>query len=98
LLAGPVSDLNVLARRGRVAAEAAVLTGDGRRRHPLGAGHVLLHVLQGGVSAGLAGSAARTALAPRESLWIRDAAPSDVLELQGGACVALLLRLGPATS
>lgn len=90
LLAGPVTDFNVLARRGRAAAGLSVLRGAGRQ--PLSAGHVFLHLVHGAVDVRVAGREP-TALAAQESLWIRGGQPGDALELDGGACTALLVRI-----
>jgi environmental stress-induced protein Ves len=90
LLAGPVTDLNVLARRGRVAARLSVLRGAGHE--PLGASQVFLHLVQGVVHARVA-CGEPIALAAQESLWVRGGHPSDAIELAGGACTALLVRI-----
>jgi environmental stress-induced protein Ves len=90
LLAGPVADVNVLLRRGRVAAGLSVLRGAGRE--PLGGGHVFLHLVQGTSDVRVAGGAP-VALAAHESLWIRGGSASESLELAGAACTALLVRI-----
>jgi len=90
LLAGPVTDLNVLTRRPRVAAAVSVLRG--AAREPLGATHVFLHVVQGAVDARVAGGEP-VALTEDESLWIRGGQLSESLELARGACTALLVQI-----
>ncbi len=96
LIGGPVADFNVLARRGRVRADVAVLHLDARPfREPLAAGDAFLHVVAGSADARVVGIAAASALGAGESLWIRGAKASDALEVtdarEGG--VALLVRL-----
>jgi uncharacterized protein len=80
LLAGPVADLNVLARRGVVRTEAAVLRPGPRSLHVrelLESGHIFVHVLTGAVEARLAGDVPAT--------WARDAVGGAAAGGEGGA-------------
>ena len=84
LLGGPVSDLNVLARRGVARAQVAVLRGAGAELH---ADHAVLHAVAAlRAQVGESG----VALAAGESLWIREAAAE--LRVTGGVGVLVQIR------
>ena len=93
LLAGAAIDVNVLARRGRVAAEVSVLRA-GRLSLPASdAEHSFVHVIEGDVAARVAGGSEPVTLSPRESLWILGEAPPIELQPAGSEHVLLLVRL-----
>jgi environmental stress-induced protein Ves len=91
LLGGPVTDVNLLARRGRVKARASVLRVHGEHAEGLLGTHVFLHLLEGALSA-RAGEATPQTLAPGESLWLEDLGALE-LRLRGEGATALLFEL-----
>ncbi|MBK7642924.1 MAG: HutD family protein [Planctomycetes bacterium] len=94
LVAGPVSDFNVLCRTGRARAEVECWDGELRTRAKPNTGeHLFLHVLSGDLEARTSDRARPWRLASGESLWL---APPDERELAlAGSCRALLVRISP---
>lgn len=81
---GPVRDLNVMVRRGRVRADVEALALGARRlREALPAGHAFVHVLSGRCSARVTGEESPFELGPLESLWARALRGGEELELAG---------------
>jgi len=86
LLGAPVEDVNVLARRGVVRADLAVLHGG--TSPEMEADHALIHALEP-LEASV--GERRVALAAGESLWIRPAGPG-ALRVAGGTGVLVQIR------
>ena len=94
LLRGPVSDFNVIVRRGRRRADVEVVRPDrGGARERLAAGDALVHVLVGTLEAGIVGDERRRYLVPGESLLVCHARDGDELVLAGDGVVAIVVRL-----
>jgi hypothetical protein len=94
LLDGPVSDFNVLLRRGRRQADVHVARfGPGGVRERLVAGEAFLHLVTGRLDAGLGSEGPRTHLVPGESLFVCEAREGDELVLVGDGAVAIVVRL-----
>jgi uncharacterized protein len=93
-LAGPVTDLNLLARRGAVRAEVRLL-GPGKHdvHGAVGSGQLLLHAAAGRTQARLQGETAARELAAGESLLVSGEAGG--LSVVAGEGPALLVRLDP---
>jgi len=96
LVRGPVSDFNVLVRRGGARAEVEVVR-LGRRatREALGCSQAFVHMLAGSATARVTGAEEVYTLAARESLWARGLRAGDELELVGATddSVAILVRI-----
>jgi environmental stress-induced protein Ves len=96
LIDGPVSDFNVLARRGVVRAEVRVLRAESRvLRERVGAAHTFAHLIDGDVRLRL-DAAPGIALAPRESVWLRGAEEGSALEITGGGTL-IVVRIDEAS-
>lgn len=92
LLGGPVTDLNLLLRRGVVRGDVDVLQPGGTpRRVRLAAAHAVLVLLAGALE--LRGLGAPVVLAAGESLWARDAQAEAVVAGDG---VLAVVRIDPA--
>jgi environmental stress-induced protein Ves len=99
LVDGPVSDFNVLGRRGRWRIDVQTLElGRRRAREALELGHAFAHVLTGRAVARVTGAEEACDLDAGESAWIRDLRAGDELDLGGRSddCVALLVRIAAA--
>jgi environmental stress-induced protein Ves len=97
LVAGPVADFNVLARRGQFVAEAlAVELGARTLREALGEDLVFVHVLARAV-ARVSGEEEPFELAAGDSLAVTGATRHDEVEIAGkhDACGVIVVRLGP---
>ncbi len=73
LIDGPVTDLNILVRRGLVHAVVTLLRPGARSLHVLelpGPGHTFVHVISGAIDARVTGSGGSLLLAAGESLWV----------------------------
>jgi len=94
LIDGPVSDFNVLVRRGAAHGSIRVLRADARPlQEPPHAGHTFIHVVTGTLAARV-GRDAPVAVAPRESLWIRGADREELqLATPGEAVELIIVRL-----
>lgn len=90
LFGGPVTDVNLLARRACVRSRVSVLRVSSAHEEELLRSHAFVHVLEGALAA-RAGDAEAHQLAARESLWVIDADPL-VLRIEGRA-IALLVEL-----
>lgn len=98
LVQGPVADFNVFTRRGSVRADVEVLPlAERRARENVGPGHAFAHVLAGACTVRVSGEEEPLELAPGDSVWIRECASNDELDLVGRSrdCVVLLVRIGP---
>lgn len=96
---GPVTDFNVIYRRGRVRAEVQALALAARTlRETLGGPHVFVHVLAGACTARVTGEEDANELAAGDSLWLceRRAGEELVLSGSGRASEVLIVTLGPA--
>jgi len=100
LVRGPVRDFNVIARRSEsgagLRAEVEVLAlGERRARESLTRGHAFLHVLAGQVTARATGEEQSFTLQASDSLWARQLAGGEELDVQGGSreSLVLLVRL-----
>jgi len=92
LFAGPITDFNVILRRGRARAEVAALAlGARRARESLRAPQVFVHVLDGALVARVTGEERPFELARRGSLWLRGLAGGEELELAGSQRASELL-------
>lgn len=101
LVAGPVEDFNVIARRGRARAEAQALRlGARRARETLAAGHAFLHVLAGACVARVTGEEDAFELGTGDSLWLRALRGGEELELAGlePEGVVLIATIAPAAA
>ncbi len=99
LISGTVSDFNVLLRRGEWHANIEVLRLRRRRaREALSAGHAFVHMISGRLLARVTAEEDPFELEQNESLWVRELADGDELDLAGASedCVALLVRIGRA--
>ena len=84
LVSGSVADFNVLFRRGIVEADVRVLKlGERRVLESLAAGHGFVHVLSGVARARVSGEEEPFELDEGESLWVKDLAHEEELELAG---------------
>lgn len=93
LVGGPVSDFNVIVRRGRGRADVRIVRpGRDGSRERLAAGDAFVHALEGGLDAGLGSDGPRLHLLPGESALVRDARDGDDLFLAGAAAVAICVR------
>jgi environmental stress-induced protein Ves len=93
LAAGPVTDFNVLTRRGRARADVRVLRGcEEGELVGLGEGDTFLHLLAGTLTTRLAAATGET-LGPGDSLWIRGARPADGLLVSGPGAVAIVVAI-----
>lgn len=93
---GPVSDFNVILRRGWRRADVRVLRPGARGvRERLSAGDAFVHALTGGVdvrlAAGVAEPSHRVLLAPGESALVRDIRVADIVDLSGRGSIAILV-------
>lgn len=103
LVAGPVADFNVFARRGTVRAEAVITRVGARRiRESAGPGHAFLHVLAGAATVRVPREEEPFELDAGDSLWARELGGEEELEIAGrspATVVALVLvaadRRGP---
>lgn len=95
LVAGPVRDLNVLARRGVCAADAEVRAAGRPSAVVVGPGVGLVHAVGGTVT--VEGPAGAARLAPGDSLCATDLRAATSLRVSGddGACV-IVVRVTPA--
>jgi environmental stress-induced protein Ves len=99
LVAGAVHDFNVVFRASSVHADVQALKlGTRRARESLPAGHAFLHALDGAIVARVGGEEEPYELDAGESLWVRELARDEELELAGRApaSVALLVRIEDA--
>ncbi len=95
LLGGPVSDFNVIVRRGRRRAEVRVVRpGRDAVRETLGAGEAFVHALVGTLEARVGADAGPVRLAPGESLLVRDARRGEAIELVGDGAGAVGIFVG----
>ncbi len=98
LVAGPVTDFNVILRRERVRAEVSALAlGARRTRELLRTPQAFVHVLAGVYSARVTGEEEPFELARGASLWLRGLSGGEELELAGRAPAGelLIVALGP---
>jgi hypothetical protein len=96
LVSGPITDLNVIARRGRVRPQLELLRlGPRRAREPLGAGQALVHLLAGAAQARVSGEEEPFELGAGASLLLAGLAGGEELELAGRApdCLVALVTL-----
>jgi len=98
LPAGPISDFNVILRRGVRAEVQALGIGARRWRDALGRGHAFLHAVGGGLQARVTGEEEPFALDAGDSLWLRGLSGREELELSGtcreGAALLVALDVG----
>ncbi len=95
LVAGPVRDLNVLARRGVCVAEVEVVAAGRAEQVSFAPGVALVHAVDGAiVVAGTAGAGGRARLAAGDSLCARDLREATTLRVSvaDGAC-AIVVRV-----
>jgi environmental stress-induced protein Ves len=96
---GPISDLNVMVRRGRARASVeAFALGERRLRETLPAGHAFVHVLAGRCTARVTGEEEPFELRPLDGLWARGLRGGEELELAGrqaGTELVLVVLAGP---
>lgn len=101
LARGEVSDFNVIFRRERCEATAEALA-LGRRglREELQPGHAFLHVLSGSATARVTAEEEPIALADGDSLWMRELARAEELDLRGESadCALVLVRIAPTAT
>lgn len=96
LVRGPVSDFNVLVRRGAWEANVEVVVlGTRRTRETIAAGHAFVHVASGRATARAVGEEDAFELATGDSLWIAGARADEEIDLVGrdSKCTFLLTRL-----
>jgi len=96
LAAGPVSDFNVITRRGVWRAEVeSVNLGARRTRATIPAGHAFIHIVRGELIARVVGEEDPFELETDDSLWLRDLRVEEDVELAGASpdCTLLLVRL-----
>lgn len=101
LVAGPVSDFNVLVRRGAWEASVEVVAlGTRRALEALSGGHAFVHVARGKVRARVVGEEEPKDLAPGDSLWVAEARSGEEIELCGRSpdCTFLLVRVSAGDS
>lgn len=98
LVAGPVRDLNVLARRGACVADVEVVAAVGASSVPFAPGVALVHAVGGAVVVEGAGGSAR--LAAGDSLCARDlrAPTTRRVSVADGACAVVVRVAWPAAA
>ncbi len=100
LVAGPVADFNVFARRGVVRADVEISRLAARRtREAVGPGHAYLHVLSGTATVRVPREEESFELRPGESVWARELGGEEEFEGAGSslATVLALVRVQAAT-
>jgi environmental stress-induced protein Ves len=98
LVAGPVDDFNVFARRGRARADVEVLRiGRRRARESVGPGHAFAHALRGCAIVRVPREEDPVEIAARESVWGRELPHEEEWELAGTSddAVLVLVRWEP---
>jgi environmental stress-induced protein Ves len=96
---GRVDDFNVLYRRARWRADVqAIRLGRRRARETIGARHAFVHVVSGSAVARVTAEEESFQLSEGDSVWVRDAAATDEIDLNGtsDAGVVLVVRLDAA--
>lgn len=94
LLHGPVSDFNVIVRRGRCRAQVEVArAGAANPRVVLAAGDAFVHAVCGTLEATVASDARPRRLAAGDSLFVGDVADGEALALAGDDAIAIVVRL-----
>lgn len=99
LVAGPVSDFNVIARRGGARADVEVVRlGARRTREVVGPGHAFVHALAGALTVRVPREEEPFELDAGTSVWARELAGEEEFELAGRdpATVAILVRVAHA--
>jgi len=91
LVAGPVADFNVFARRGVVRAEVEIARlGARRTREPVGPGHAYLYVSHGAATVRVPREDEPFELATGDGVWARELDGEEELEIVGGTPTTVL--------